>query len=1343
MPSALLPARDVRLPPPQAAPAPGHHHHHHHGGGGGEDGDDDSHDSHSHSGESHSSYQRRHAPPDAPPPPTSLTSPTLAALSILLLLLLLHLLGLGLFTRGFLLTRRQLDGVRAPGCSGGRTNGAESYIPPAPLATFAAAAGEQQLDAAWTALTEEECALPAQVTYDRAVVLIVDALRYDFLAPLPNASASAPHWAPHPHQHGHLRTPAELIARHPSHGFLAHFYADPPTTTLQRIKGLTTGTLPTFVDASANFGGGQRIEEDNWIAQLRARAGEKGGKVIFAGDDTWMGLFTNTFDSATPFDSFNVHDLDTVDEGVRRVLVPYLAGAESEPWSLLLLHNLGLDHAGHRFSSTHPSIKRKLQETDTLVRDIVEKLAPEPGTKSNAPRTLFVLLGDHGMDPQGDHGGDAELEVGAGLFVWGSGRTGGFSGSERVGASETHIDVSDLLNHNWNVSEGVVPPSRIPFSPLGPASSSTHRTVAQIDLVPSLSLLLGQPIPFNSLGTVIPELFAQAEFDSPNVKADPGRDILLRALRLNAHQIRRYLRAYSSGSGADATKDESELAAGKPSSKGGALGAKLEAELEQLWQATRRADAHFASSLAHDRTSTPESITQARRAASRAYFLYTRAALTRAREVWATFEMRSIYLGLGLLGAACAAVVGVYLEAGREVAAGKQGDEKGWIAEVEGEQPGTARVARRCWGRAGRGAVGVGMPSAAVWVALELKDGFAAGSILRVVEATVWSGALGAALALAALPARGLDFRWIALVAPAACHAALFASNSTILREDYIVLLGLFAILALIYGSLARSLSRPVNGSSGMKDAPSSTASGSLRFSRRSFVLVKAGMLCIGIVLCARVGRYGSLCREEHGPTCVSNFYATPRRTQPVAGGSEFGDTGGSAGHTLAPHMSVSGGLAAVAEGGATNSIPAIVLAYVCAYALPGVLQLLLTYARFGGSSGTGVNRASHGSSNVGIAPRFLGWIVRPALLAAVGHWAADRLSGDAGSTAAAPGAGVAAAGGQATAEWAASVAVFVGRASVVFLGVASLFWLLAPMCIEFRQVDVAPAPAQPSAAGQQKPQPTRKQVQLLGFGNAFGSTYLLLVTIVFGLLFVSAQPSGQVTLSFSLLALVLLAELGAEIRAASRSEADVGELWTSAVALLAHNAFFSTGHQATLSAIQWRTAFVLTRTVVYPWSPILVILNALGPLAILPAAGVGLGVLWGLIGRAAVLPPNSAAPNDEGVGEASSAADLAAAKEEHDRKRRITAAHMYTILHLLRVQLGLALYFGTLTLGSAVWSTVMRRHLMLYKVWTPRFMLAAMAGVGVQVVGAVVGVGVVGAVVLAKGATMFGSRFR
>lgn len=92
---------------------------------------------------------------------------------------------------------------------------------------------------------------------------------------------------------------------------LASFPADPPTTTMQRVKALLTGSLPTFLDVGSVFAAGA-ITEDNVVKQAQA-AGRRVGAI---GDDTWQQLFPDSLNISKPFPSFNVKDLDTVDAGV-------------------------------------------------------------------------------------------------------------------------------------------------------------------------------------------------------------------------------------------------------------------------------------------------------------------------------------------------------------------------------------------------------------------------------------------------------------------------------------------------------------------------------------------------------------------------------------------------------------------------------------------------------------------------------------------------------------------------------------------------------------------------------------------------------------------------------------------------------------------------------------------------------------------------------------------------------------------------------------------------------------------------------------------------------------------
>ena len=247
----------------------------------------------------------------------------------------------------------------------------------------------------------------------------------------------------------------------PEHAVLLPFIADPPTTTLQRLKGLTTGTLPVFIDAGSNFAG-TAIEEDNLVAQLK----DAGKTVVHLGDDTWHSLFPGYFDAnqTHAYDSFNVWDLHTVDNGVIEHLTPLLKQGPKRTWDVIFAHFLGVDHAGHRYGPDHQAMADKIRQMDHVLGDIVATIDDD---------TLLVVMGDHGMDTKGDHGGESDEEVEAALWF--------YSKKPQFG----RLDPSHVL----------------------PPATAKARPVGQIDLVSTLSLLLGLPVPFNNLGTPIPEAF--------------------------------------------------------------------------------------------------------------------------------------------------------------------------------------------------------------------------------------------------------------------------------------------------------------------------------------------------------------------------------------------------------------------------------------------------------------------------------------------------------------------------------------------------------------------------------------------------------------------------------------------------------------------------------------------------------------------------------------------------------------------------------------------------------------------------------------------------------------------
>lgn len=87
--------------------------------------------------------------------------------------------------------------------------------------------------------------------------------------------------------------------------FTAH--ATSPTITMPRIKAITTGSIPSFLDVILNFVESDTTStlanQDTWPVQLLAKPG---GKLVMYGDDTWLKLFPDTFSRFDGTSSFFV-----------------------------------------------------------------------------------------------------------------------------------------------------------------------------------------------------------------------------------------------------------------------------------------------------------------------------------------------------------------------------------------------------------------------------------------------------------------------------------------------------------------------------------------------------------------------------------------------------------------------------------------------------------------------------------------------------------------------------------------------------------------------------------------------------------------------------------------------------------------------------------------------------------------------------------------------------------------------------------------------------------------------------------------------------------------------------
>ncbi|XP_026297320.1 GPI ethanolamine phosphate transferase 3 isoform X3 [Apis mellifera] len=307
----------------------------------------------------------------------------------------------------------------------------------------------------------------------RVVLLIIDALKYDFAYWYDNNTYTSSYY------HNKLPIIHELLQNQPMNSRLYKFIADPPTTTMQRLKGLTTGTLPTFIDIGSNFAS-ESINEDNIVDQNIAKG------IVFMGDDTWTNLFPGKFKRQFPSPSFNVWDLDSVDKDVRYRIFFEM---KKKDWSLLIAHVLGIDHCGHKHGANHPEMSRKLNDTNTLIKEIIKSLEED---------TVLFVVGDHGMTESGDHGGDSNNEIEAAMFVY---------------------SMIPLLKYDLS-----------------------NNIVNQIDLVPTLASILGIPIPFSNLGSIIINSIPSS---TKNGKLEDDLWYLLHSLWRNIAQTKKYINVYS------------------------------------------------------------------------------------------------------------------------------------------------------------------------------------------------------------------------------------------------------------------------------------------------------------------------------------------------------------------------------------------------------------------------------------------------------------------------------------------------------------------------------------------------------------------------------------------------------------------------------------------------------------------------------------------------------------------------------------------------------------------------------------------------------------------------------
>ncbi|GMF25389.1 unnamed protein product [[Candida] boidinii] len=232
-----------------------------------------------------------------------------------------------------------------------------------------------------------------------------------------------------------------------------------------------------------------------------------------------------------------------------------------------------------------------------------------------------------------------------------------------------------------------------------------------------------------------------------------------------------------------------------------------------------------------------------------------------------------------------------------------------------------------------------------------------------------------------------------------------------------------------------------------------------------------------------------------------------------------------------------------------------------------------------------------------------------------------------------------------------------------------------------------------PSPAPSSAPANSQGTLNIIGYRNAYGSTYFLFVINVLAAVLLVNKPLGGISLFLltnQILTFFELVDL-LDIRSNLISVVVMG--------LLGYSHFFTTGHQATLAAIHWETGFLLTETILFPITHIAIILETFGSFIIIYLS-IPLLTLW-------KIPPNN--------------------------------KPIALISKIVENATSLMIYQLCLTLSTLIMTAHFRRHLMVWKIFAPRFMLNAMLVILMNIIVTFISVGFVSSRVIKHWYQIFG----
>eukprot|EP01054_Gregarina_sp_Poly1_P009480 Gregarina_sp_Poly_1__9479@NODE_595_length_7272_cov_31_818598_g460_i0_p1_GENE_NODE_595_length_7272_cov_31_818598_g460_i0NODE_595_length_7272_cov_31_818598_g460_i0_p1_ORF_typecomplete_len1611_score182_56Phosphodiest/PF01663_22/0_34_NODE_595_length_7272_cov_31_818598_g460_i03555187 len=403
--------------------------------------------------------------------------------------------------------------------------------------------------------------------FKRAVLILLDAWRFDWALWRPSKSGSGfeseigsdqkslANFNNYPFVHELLRS---THTRKQSRLF--RVLADSPTLTTQRLRGLMCGDVAPFFDLSKSLAGSLVERQDSLPYQLHRSSHRR---VAALGDDTWDRLFHEYLATVLIDEGFDIHDIETVDNGVHQRLWNILDNSLNSSqtpheyqdqtaatkyvhpskthifadYDLVVAHLLGLDHIGHSSLIQTSAVSQRQDLYDKLISNVVLFLSEgnlgHPFFSHNrtdsvtavhahstavpfssqrharSPRwnddTFMAAFGDHGMTAAGNHGGSTKPET----------ETAWFFVSPRSLVDEILLYGDSIIRESLpstttrkleDPMDPILEPTGFKESALIQSHNYTFRSFDQVDIATTLSFLLGTPIPWDSLGGIVAEM---------------------------------------------------------------------------------------------------------------------------------------------------------------------------------------------------------------------------------------------------------------------------------------------------------------------------------------------------------------------------------------------------------------------------------------------------------------------------------------------------------------------------------------------------------------------------------------------------------------------------------------------------------------------------------------------------------------------------------------------------------------------------------------------------------------------------------------------------------------------